>query len=72
MGAERDLYQAYAEGGDGRIYVRVPARDYINGRKSLFLNPMLERGTVFLTPEFGANESSALENMAWELKWLGG
>lgn len=72
LAAERDLYQAYAEAVMAEYTSVFPREAYIQGRKSLFLNPVLERGTVFLTPEFGANESSALENMAWELKWLGG
>jgi predicted metal-dependent HD superfamily phosphohydrolase len=73
LGAAPEAYGRYAE-GVAREYLPVYGFDtYAAGRMRLFLEPILARGSLFLTPAFAGLEAQARVNLADELaQWTSG
>ena len=66
------VYETYARGVMAEYLPHIGEAAWRQGRVSLFLDPTLARGKIFLTDHFKPLEDRALENLRREKAWLTG
>jgi len=66
------VYEAYARGVMAEYLPHIGETAWRQGRVSLFIDPTLARGRIFLTERFRPLDPQAMENLQREKAWLSG
>lgn len=72
LGQPWPVYETYAKGVMAEYLPHIGEAAWRQGRVSLFIDPTLARGKIFLTDRFKPLEDRALENLRREKAWLAG
>jgi predicted metal-dependent HD superfamily phosphohydrolase len=70
LGQPWPVYETYAKGVRAEYLPHIDEAAWRQGRISMFLDPTLARGKIFLTDRFKPLNDRALENLRREKAWL--
>ncbi len=70
LGQPWPVYETYAKGVMAEYLPYIGVAAWRQGRVSLFLDPILARGKIFLTDRFKPLDARAMENLRHEKAWL--
>ncbi len=72
LGQPWSVYEVYAKGVMAEYLPYTGEAAWRQGRVSLFIDPTLARGSIFLTERFKQFDARAMENLRREKAWLTG
>lgn len=71
LGQPWPVYETYARGVMAEYLPHIGEAAWRQGRVTLFIDPTLARGQIFITERFKLLEPQAMENLRREKAWLG-